>query len=167
MSKNHAVTQASLQMTGKQHVDEHGELDRWNRGGVYNAAGEFDRDATVTLLEERFGDVREDIPTDVNNFSRCVPRHVRKDEAEVWWVRNGFPRTEEMGRFSVKTRTVHLFPRGPYLHDWSVGVQQLDHGGRRGGEESGTCSFLHASGLETPREALESAVEYMEAFNEQ
>jgi hypothetical protein len=110
--------QALLTMTGERRIDEHGKSDEWGRGGVYDAAGKFDLDATTDLLADRFAPVRNCLPETVDGYSRQPTQ--RAHSALYYWEGE----TENSHGVTVTERFVRVFPVGPYLHRWTCGIEE-------------------------------------------
>jgi hypothetical protein len=108
--------QALLTMTGERRIDEHGEADEWDRGGVYNAAGKFDLDATEDLLADRFAPVRNRLPESVGGYALQPTQ--RAYTATYHWE------GEAEDSHGVTERFVRVFPVGPYLHRWTCGIEE-------------------------------------------
>jgi hypothetical protein len=143
--------QARLGMAGQQYVDEYGERDQWSRGGVYDAAGEFDLEATKSELKSRFAPISEQLPESINQYER---EQILEDyTARFRWAGKT---TNENGRV-VAERLVRIFPRGPHLHEWSVKICE------RFAYSGGARSWIHqdAQGLDSPCAAAVTALAYM------
>lgn len=139
-----------LDEASQKRIDEHGEHDRWGRGGVYDENGDLDRDATESLLADRFSDNVGELPETVGDFERIKPDPVDQDEAtEVLYERTGdgalFPR-----------KVVRVFPRRSHLNNWTVSVRQHGTLGQTSQHLDG------ATDLNDPQAAVEAAIEYME-----
>lgn len=147
--------QATLGMTGEQHIDEYGNHDQWGRGGVYDAAGEFDLEATKAELKSRFDPVSDRLPELVNRYEREPAR-----EDYIARFRWSGHTTNRRGRV-VSERVVRVFPRGPHLHEWSVKICE------RFADDGGTCSWIHqdALALDSPGAAAATALAYMRQSN--
>jgi hypothetical protein len=145
--------QATLAMTGERRVDEHGAADRWNRGGIYDASGNFDLEATRTELTDRFQDVSHRLPEQVGEYTRG--QNPREPYIAVY-QRSGEMQNEN-GR-NITRRVIRIFPRGPHLNEWTVGVKE------EFGEAGNLRSFLHshAMGLDKPSAAAATAVAVMQ-----
>lgn len=146
-------TQATLQMTGERHVDEYGEDDKWNRGGVYDAYGGFLVDETKSELATRFEAVSEELPDSVADFQRQPAR--TEYSAVYHWTGE----SENENGVRVTGYSVRIFPRGPYFHDWGVSIKE------RHPKYDGYRSYIHtdASGLDNPQEAAQVALEFMKS----
>jgi hypothetical protein len=148
--------QATLQMTGEQRIDEHGTRDRWDRGGVYDAAGELDLHATEDELADRFADTDERLPDEVGDYERKPSQN--DHSAVYYWSGEG----EDEHGVRVTERFVRVYPRGPYLHEWTVDVEERnpDHAT---GAASGWAyrTHPHAQGLDDPTAAAAVALAFM------
>jgi len=137
-------------------VDEHGEHDEFDTGGVYDRpGGEFLLEPTKELLAERFALFRSDLPEQVGPFERVdVPERNEGIEA----------RYETREEFET---VVRIFPRGPSLHAWTVAITEYVATPRDAPPEdqwrgSGSKILEGASDLYDPSDAIEAAVEFME-----
>lgn len=129
-------------------VDETGDLDEYGDHGAVYVDGEYDLEETVDLLSERFDDVRDDLPDQVGEWSRDGFRYHRRVSAA--WSRVTEDGDEEI---------VSLFPRGPWLHEWSLNIERH----RSDSEVSGaSMSGFIGSGYDTPAAALRELVSHME-----
>lgn len=131
-------------------IDETGELDEIHDYGAVYVDGEYSLDETVAVLEDRFGDVRDDLPEQVGPWSRDGFR--RRAEVSASW---------RVERENGDEERLSLFPRGPRLHAWVLGITRW----RAESEVDGwdmSGSVMDSSGYDTPADALEAAVEFME-----
>jgi len=104
----------------------------------------------LNVLAERFDEVRDDLPESVGEWSRDGYRRV-EDVSASWRV------VRENG----DEERLSLFPRGPWLHAWTLGiVQWRAESTVSGWDMSG--SVMDGSGYDTPDAALSDAVAYME-----
>jgi len=145
-----SAQQAKLAMTGEQRIDEHGEADQWDRGGIYDASGQFDLEATKSELADRFQDVKSQLPDQVGEYTKedtCAEYIAAYRSSGETQSKNGFP---------VKSRRVRIFARGPHLNEWTVEIREKFEGG-------GSRSWLHsdAAGLNNPRAAVATAFAIM------
>lgn len=124
-------------------VDETGEFDEHGDHGAVYAGGEYDLERTVDLLAERFDRIADDVPESVSEWT--LDGHRYRERVSVKWRR-------ELENGDVET--VYVFPRGPWLHEWSIGydTDYADGGSRYGGAGYGFYS---------PEHALEAAVSFM------
>jgi hypothetical protein len=144
--------QTTLAMTGKRRIDEYGASDQWNRGGVYDESGAFDLEATGAELTDRFQDVSRRLPEQVGEYTRDPSP--RKAYLAAYQRSGGMQ--DEDGQ-DITKRVIRIFPRGPHLHEWAVGVRE-----ELGGPDS-LRSFLHshAMGLDRPGAAAATAIAVM------
>jgi hypothetical protein len=154
MPEGDTERQAQLTMTGETHLDEHGEHDEWGRGGVYDAAGRFDLDATRDLLAERFEPVAADLPDGAGPFER---QHTG-DPLNAYYETNEEYET-----------VVRIFPRGPHLHEWTVAVTEygppvLDDPPAETGYRS-SAHYTVVSDLDQPETAAEMGAEWMRGYD--
>ena len=110
--------QALLTMTGEQRIDEYGEGDKWDRGGVYDATGKFDLAATEDLLADRFAPVRNRLPDTVGEYGRQPTQ--RAYSALYHWDGEA----ENSHGVTVTERFVRVFPVGPSLHRWTCCIEE-------------------------------------------
>lgn len=145
--------QTTLAMTGKRRIDEYGASDQWNRGGVYDASGEFDLEATETELADRFQDVSRRLPEQVGEYARDPSP--RKAYLAAYQRSGGMQ--DEDGQ-DITKRVIRIFPSGPHLHEWTVGVRE------ELGDPDSLRSFLHshAMGLDRPGAAAATAIAVMQ-----
>ena len=145
-------------MTGERRIDEHGESDEWERGGVYNEAGKFDLSATEDLLADRFAPVRNRLPETVSGYSRQPAQ--RAYTAMYYWEGE----TENSHGVTVTERFVRVFPVGPYLHRWTCGIEERTpkYGSNPG---NGWASWHHsdANNCDEARTAVATALAVMRA----
>lgn len=113
-----AGEQALLTMTGERHIDEYGKSNQWGHGGVYDAAGKFCLGATEDLLADRFASVRNRLPETVNGYSLQPTQ--RAYTAMYYWEGE----TKNNHGVTVTERFVRVFPVGPYLHQWTCGIEE-------------------------------------------
>ncbi|EMA09499.1 hypothetical protein [Haloarcula marismortui] len=144
--------QATLAMTGERRIDEHGAADRWDRGGVYDKAGEFDLEGTKSELADRFRSVSRQLPEQVGEYTRDPDP--REPYTAVYRWSGG---KQDVHGWCIAERAVRVFPRGPYLNQWTVGIDETFATG-------GTRSFLHshAMGLDRPSAAAATAIAVMQ-----
>ena len=137
-------------------VDEQGEHDEWNRGGVYDRpGGEFLFEPTKELLAERFQFVTSDLPDQVGPFERVDISDRREGIAARYETHEEFE------------TVVRIFPRGPYLHSWTVVILEYVATPRDAPPEdqwrgSGSKHLEGASDLYDPSDAVDAALEFME-----
>jgi hypothetical protein len=157
---NTTAQQAQITMTGETRVDEHGRHDKWDRGGVYTTAGEFDLEATEELLAERFEAVVDELPESVGPFERVDARDSRYADRQI---RARYETVEEY------ETAVCVYPRGPYLRAWTVAIEEygppvMDDPPADTGYRSMANSIL-VSGLDDPSAAVETAVGWMQDYD--
>jgi hypothetical protein len=110
--------QALLTMTGEQRIDEHGQSDEWDRGGVYDHAGKFNLGATTDLLADRLAPVRNRLPDTVGEYARQPTQ--RPYSALYHWDGEA----ENSHGVTVTERFVRIFPVGPSLHRWTCCIEE-------------------------------------------
>ncbi|QLH83209.1 hypothetical protein [Halosimplex pelagicum] len=148
--------------SGTRTVDEHGESDEWGRGGVYDAAGEFDLEATEELLVERFAHVDNELPDRVGPFERVDARDPRYADGTL------SARYETCEEYPV---VVRIFSAGPHLNEWTVEITEYgppvqdDPPADTGYDSSGSYWLDSASQLEDPADAADAAVDWMGEFS--
>ncbi|OYR45279.1 hypothetical protein [Halorubrum sp. Hd13] len=135
-------------------IDETGDLAEHHDHGAAYRDGEYSLDDTVDVLEERFNDVRDDLPDQVGEWTR--DGHRRREEVSASW---------QIVHENGDEERLSLFPRGPWLHAWTLGITRWrTESSVSGWDMSG--SVMDGSGYETPAAALSDAVEYMEGSGE-
>lgn len=148
--------QTTLFATGSSEIDEHGKRDEYDRGGVYDAAGALDLDATKELLRERFQPVSNRLPDSVGEFERA--------DAREGYMAKYVSDAQCTGIHGIEAsqRIVRIFPRGPYLNDWRVEVRER-HPEYATNEHNGWASWLHQDtpGLNSPGAAVATALGVM------
>lgn len=135
-------------------VDETGDLAEHHDHGAVYRDGEYSLDGTVEVLECRFNDVRDDLPNQVGEWTRDGHRY-REEVSASWHVE----------RDNGDEERLTLFPRGPWLHAWTLGITRWRAESTVSGWDM-SGSVMDGSGYETPAAALEDAVEYMEGGSE-
>jgi len=135
-------------------VDETRALAEHHDYGAVYTDGEYDLEETLDVLADRFDDVRDDLPESVDEWERNG--HRRVEEVSATWRRIRENGDEEQ---------LELFPRGPHLHDWTLGITRW----RAESDVSGwdmSGWVMDGSGYDTPAAALSDAVAYMEGSDE-
>ena len=127
-------------------VDDAGELSEHGHAVVY-VDGEYSLEETLSLLADRFDEVRDDLPESVGVWSR--DGYHRHEDVSASWRRVLDNGDEE--RLSI-------FPRGPHLYEWSIKLSQWFDSS----QISGVDSRGIVGSYETPSEALSAAVDYMQ-----
>ncbi|WP_418283895.1 hypothetical protein [Halorubrum sp. DTA46] len=131
-------------------VDETGDLAEHHDHGAVYVDGEYSLNATIDVLADRFDPVRADLPELVGGWER--DGHRRREEASASWRReweNG-----DEARLS-------LFPRGPHLHDWTLGITRWRADSTVSGWDM-SGFVMDGAGYDTPASALDDAIAYME-----
>jgi len=130
-------------------IDETGELSEYDQAAVY-IDGEYHLEETLNVLAERFDEVRDDLPESVGEWSRDGYRRV-EDVSASWRV------VRENG----DEERLSLFPRGPWLHAWTLGIVRWRAESTVSGFDM-SGNVMDGSGYDTPAAALSDAVAYME-----
>jgi len=137
-------------------VDEHGEHDEYDRGGVYDRpGGELLLEPTKELLAERFQFVASDLPDQVGPFERVDVSDRREGIAARYETHEEFE------------TVVRIFPRGPNLHAWTVTITEYVATPRNAPPSeqwrgSGQRHLDGATDLYDPSDAVDAALEFME-----
>jgi hypothetical protein len=135
------------------------EVDDYGNLGVYDERGEYDLEATKNRLAEQFADVDERLPDTCADYERedAGPRRKGHAARYVW---SG--EIEKENGVVVTKREVTIFPRGPYLRDWRVGLWERTPEFATN-EHNGTATWNHedAPGLDDPGAAAATALAVM------
>lgn len=130
-------------------VDETGDLAEHHDHGAVYVDGEYSLGATIDLLADRFGPICPDLPESVGEWERDG-YHYRKEVSASW--RREWENGDE-ARLS-------LFPRGPHLHDWTLGITRWRADSTVSGWDM-SGFVMDGAGYDTPADALGDAKEYM------
>lgn len=135
------------------------EEDRYGNAAVYDDRGELDLDATERELRKEFAHVDERLPDTFGGYRREDVSDRREGLAARYvWTGD----TENDHGVRVTKVEVTIFPRGPHLRDWRVGIKEWHPEYARGPAE-GTATWTHEDtpGLDEPGGAVATALAVM------